>query len=314
MSDSCRICSQPGTHKMGAYLFCDVHYHRVQRKRSGVWQADVASIMLLIVFILLIIGLEQWLQPVFSPASLLAAGVIMAVVPAIIWLAFFYRRDRMEPEPKGLVLQMYLMGGLLAAAVGIPLVEELFGVSSWLSGSPVWAQLLGGLLIVGMTHEFLKYAAVRFSVYNSQEFDECSDGVVYMTAVGLGYATVLNINFVAASGGVALGSGAIRIVLTTLAHAAFAGVTGYFLGRQKFEERPLWWMPAGVLSAAALNSLFFFFRGMLSQGSLSDYGGMARPWIGLALAVVLTAVVTLFLSRAIHRDIQALLAAEEGSS
>ncbi|MFQ5422223.1 MAG: PrsW family glutamic-type intramembrane protease, partial [Anaerolineae bacterium] len=112
--------------------------------------------------------------------------------------------------------------------------------------------------------------------------------------------------------GVALGSGAIRIVLTTLAHAAFAGVTGYFLGRQKFEQRPLWWMPAGVLTAAALNSLFFFFRGMVSQGSLSDNGGMARPWIGLGLAVVLTTVITVFLSRTIHRDIQALLAAEEG--
>ncbi len=309
MSQPCRICEQPSAHKMGAYSFCDLHYEHAQRERSGVWQADAISIALLALFVVVVIGLESWLQPQFSPGGLLLTGVIIAVIPSVIWLAFFYRRDRLEPEPKGMVVQLFILGGLLAAAVGLPLVEDVFAVSNWLGSSPIWAQLLGGLLIVGFTHEFLKYAAVRFSVYNSQEFDECSDGAVYTTAAGLGYATVLNIHFVVASGGVALGTGSIRIVLTMLAHAAFAGISGYFLGRQKFEKRPFWWMPLGLFIAAGLNSLFFFFRSMLSQG---DFGGAARPWIGLALAVALTAVTTWFLSRAMRRDIESLLAAEEG--
>ena len=114
-------------------------------------------------------------------------------------------------------------------------------------------------------------------------------------------------------GGVALGSGAIRIVLTTLAHAAFAGIIGYFLGRQKFEKRPLWWMPAGLLLAAAVNSLFFFFRGMLSSGSIQAGGGAANPWLGLILAIVLTGVITAFVSRAIHNNVvETLAAAGEG--
>src|SRR5690606_5723610 len=118
----------------------------------------------------------------------------------------------------------------------------LFDVPGWLSGSPAWAQLLGGFLIVGMTQEFLKYAAVRFSVYDAADFNEAIDGIIYTTAVAIGYALVLNIDFVVSSGGVDLGSGAIRMVLTTLAQASFAGVSGYFLGRMKFEKRPLWWM------------------------------------------------------------------------
>jgi protease PrsW len=107
-----------------------------------------------------------------------------------------------------------------------------------------------------------------FSVYHSAEFDEAIDGIIYTTAAAIGYATVLNINFVLSSGGVGLGNGAIRITLTTLAHASFAGIVGYFLGRMKFEKRPLWWMPLGLLIAASLNSLFVYLRGTLSQGGM----------------------------------------------
>lgn len=269
------------------------------RQRSSLWQADIASIVLLILFVLLIFGLEAWLQPQFTPTTLVITGILMALVPAVVWLAFFYRRDRLEPEPKHLVLQMVILGGLLASAVGLPVVEGVFDVPAWLSSSPAWAQLLGGFLIVGMTQEFLKYAAVRFSVYYAADFDEAIDGIIYTTAVAVGFAVVLNINFVISSGGVDLGSGAIRMVLTTLAQASFAGIVGYFLGRMKFEKRPLWWMPLGLTIAAALNSLFYYLRGTLSQGSL----GMINSWIGLLLAAVLAGAITWFLSRSIRRDL-----------
>ena len=269
------------------------------RQRSGLWQADFASIVLLIVFVLAIFGLDTWLKPEFTPTTLVITGVFMALVPAVVWLAFFYRRDRLEPEPKHLVLQMVILGSLLASAVGVPMIDGLFDVPNWLNGSPAWAQLLGGFLIVGMAQEFLKYAAVRFTVYQSAEFDESVDGIIYTTAVAVGYALVLNINFVVSSGGVDLGSGAIRMVLTTLAQASFAGVVGYFLGRMKFEKRPIWWMPLGLTVAAALNSLFYFLRGNLSQGSL----GTANTWLGLLLAAVLAGVITWFLSRSIQHDL-----------
>ena len=269
------------------------------RQRSGLWQADIASIVLLILFVLAIFGLETWLQPQFTPTTLLLTGILMALVPAVVWLAFFYRRDRLEPEPKHLVLRMVILGGLLASAVGLPVVENLFAVPQWLSSSPTWAQLLGGFFIVGMTQEFLKYAAVRFSVYHSADFNESIDGIIYTTAVAVGFAVVLNINFVVSSGGVDLGSGAIRMVLTTLAQASFAGVVGYFLGRMKFEKRPLWWMPLGLTIAALLNSLFNFLRGTLSQGGL----GTVNTWMGLVLAAALAGVITVFLSRSIQHDL-----------
>lgn len=275
----------------------------VPRERGSIWQADVASIVVLVLFVLLLFGIERFIDPNFNDTGLILTGIVLALIPAAIWLSFFYRRDRLEPEPKHMVFRVFLLGGLLAGAVGVPLVNEFFEIPQWLSSSSFVTQLLAGWLIVGTIQETLVYSAVRFSVYDTDEFDEETDGVVYATAAGIGYATVLNILFVVNSGGVALGNGGIRIVLTTIAHAAFAGVIGYFLGRQKFEKRPLWWMPAGVMLAALVNSIFFYLRGMLSSGSLSATGGAANPWIGLVLAIVLTGVVTYLISTAIHNNV-----------
>ena len=100
----------------------------VPRERGSVWQADVASIIILVVFVVIVYGIEQFIQPSFTASGLLITGIILAIVPAIIWLAFFYRRDRLEPEPKHMVFRLFLLGGLLAAAIGVPLVDNVFEV------------------------------------------------------------------------------------------------------------------------------------------------------------------------------------------
>jgi RsiW-degrading membrane proteinase PrsW (M82 family) len=266
---------------------------------ASVWQADIWSVVALVVFVLVVYWLDNAIQPVFTGSSLLITGVVLSLVPAAIWLAFFYRRDRREPEPKGMVFRVFLLGGLLAAAVGIPALDNVFQIDGWINGSAL-SQLLGGILVVGFTQEFLKYAAVRFTMFGSAEFDECVDGIIYATAAGLGYAAVLNIAFVVDSGGVDLGAGIVRITITSLAHASFGGVTGYFLGREKFGSKPVWWTAAGVGLAAVLNGVFFYLRNAaIAQGGISASGGQLSRWLGLILAAVLATVITGVLSRLI---------------
>ncbi len=40
----------------------------------------------------------------FSDGGLILLGIVLAFTPAVLWLAFFYRMDRAEPEPKRLVI------------------------------------------------------------------------------------------------------------------------------------------------------------------------------------------------------------------
>jgi RsiW-degrading membrane proteinase PrsW (M82 family) len=250
----------------------------VTKDRKGLWTSGVVEIGGVLAFSALVAFLAWLIKPRFSGTPLIVVGTILALVPATLWMAFFYRQDRLEPEPKRYVIAVFLLGMLLCNAVAIPLVEGLFDVKSWLSTN-TWTHIVGSVLVIGMVQEFLKYAAVRYSVYMTPEFDERIDGVVYGTAAGLGFATVLNVNYVIANGGVDLYMGVLRMAVTTLAQASFAGVTGYFLGRAKFEVEPVWWQTLGVVLAAVLNGLFGWARGEITQVGLN-----VNPWWGLLLA------------------------------
>lgn len=288
----CCVCQQPVANNaphLGNRAYCPEHWAKLSHTRGSVWRSGVIYVIAIALFALAAALVLNSVRPQLGQAGLVVAGVVLALVPAALWLAFFYVQDRLEPEPKGYVLGVFVLGALLAAAVSIPVLSGLFRVQEWL-GRSLLTDLLGAILVVGFVQEFLKYAAVRYSVYNSAEFDERLDGVLYGTAAGLGFATALNIYYVVASGGVALPMAAVQVTVTALAQASFAGVTGYFLGRAKFEEEPVWWLAAGLTLAATLNGVFHVLLGNLVRSGSALTGQTVNPWLGLALATALAAV------------------------
>jgi RsiW-degrading membrane proteinase PrsW (M82 family) len=304
MPDQCRVCDEPATHVVGSEAYCDRHYERATRRADAHWRVDLLSIAVLAIFLAVVSVLDAALRPNLSGIALSATGIVLAVVPAAIWLAFFYRRDRREPEPRSMVIGVAILAALVGAAVVIPLLSNVLAVQTWLPRSPA-VNLLGSILVVGAVEAFAVYAIVRFSVYGSAEFDERVDGIVYGSAAGIGLATALNVEFIVASGGADLGAAAIRVVMTALAQASFGGVIGYCLGRQKFDERPIWWMPLGVAVAAVLNGVFTFLRGTTAAGGISGTSpGVVGPWLGLGLAAALAIAVTVVLSTLIRRQLR----------
>jgi len=304
---TCCVCNEPATRQIGARGFCDKHFASATRERKHAWLNQAYLVGGLVVFVGLVYLLDKTLHPALSGTALVLAGALLALVPATIWMVFFYLQDRLEPEPKGYLLGVFLLGALLAAAVGSPLVDNVFHVSKWLYADTL-TTILGGILVVGFTQEFLKFAAVRFSVYQSREFDEATDGVIYATAAGLGYATVLNLQFILTSGGASLGASVISMAVVALAQASFAAISGYFLGRAKFEHHSIWGLPLGVSLAAVVNGLFNWLRGNLVQTGISLGRASVNPWMGLllaALVAIATTGITLWLVR---RNIQAALA------
>lgn len=288
----CCICETPVQGEpqlIGNRPYCGTCYAKVVRNRSSLWWASLAGLAGLVAFVALVAFLAGLTRPHLQGLGLVLAGVILSLVPALVWGALFYIQDVQEPEPKQVVLSVFLLGALLARAVGMPVVNDLFRVPQWINAGPLY-HILAAVLVVGFTQQFLIYAAVRYSVFNSAEFDERVDGVVYGTAAALGYATMLNVQYVVASGGLDLVSGIIRITVTALALASFGGLSGYFLGRCKFEDEPLWWMPAGLTLAAVLDGLFTYVRGEITTTAIGLKGGGYNPWPGLLLGAAVTVV------------------------
>ena len=161
------------------------------KQRGAWWQSSIMAIVALIVFVAVVVGLDAALKPDLTGTALILVGVLLAIIPAVLWLVFFYLQDRLEPEPKKEVAKIFIVGLALAGAIGIPLTYQVFHVQEWLYRGPV-PLVLGSFFIVGAIEAFIVYAAVRFFIYDSPEFDERTDGIVYATAAGLGYATALN--------------------------------------------------------------------------------------------------------------------------
>jgi len=306
MEQVCCVCQKPvgdDAPRLGRRVYCAEHYAKVQHNRGSVWRSSIVTLVALVFFAIFVGLVDRWISWEMAGAALVLAGVILALVPAVIWLIFFYLQDLLEPEPKRYVLGVFFVGGLLASAIGIPVVRNLFRVPDWIGYS--WlVNLLGSILIVGFVQEFLKYASVRYTVYLLPEFDERMDGILYGTAAGLGYATMLNILYVINSGGVNLGIGVIHIVVTAMAQASFAGITGYFLARAKFEDEPAWWLSLGLTIAAVLNGVFTVIIGGVTRTRAVMVGPGAMPWWSLVLGALvagLTLAVLLYLMRRVTR-------------
>jgi RsiW-degrading membrane proteinase PrsW (M82 family) len=194
---------------------------------------------------------------------------------------------------------------VLAEAIARPLIRDLFEVQSWLYDSALTG-ILGSIFVVGFIQEFLKYAGVRYTVYSSPEFDERIDGIIYGAAIGLGFATMLNVRYVVDNNGVNLGVGAIQVAVNALAHASFSGVVGYFLGRAKFERMGPVWLPLGVSLAAVLNGVVTYaLREVPELGSGFSY----NPWYGLVLAAIVAGATFVILFAVMRRINAATLAA-----
>ena len=214
---------------------------------------------------------------------------IMAGIPAVLWLGFFYLMDRHEPEPKQLVAGVCVLGALIAAPLADfvqaqavpPVALAVHGLSPFSLD-----RVLHAVLVVGLSQEMCKYAVVRYTVYMSKEFDEPMDGIVYMMACGTGFAVWVNYHRLSGQNHeVYLSIGAAQAVVTTLAHASFAGLLGYVLGRAKFSRRgaPVrgTLMMLGLVGSAALNGQFTIVENWVLSSGLAQHS-----WYGVGYAAI----------------------------
>jgi protease PrsW len=255
----------------------------VAHNRQGFWLAAAVELGGLLLFVAIFNLLDSVGDGLDGP-GLILLGLLMSLVPALLWLGFFYRLDRLEPEPKSKLFGVFALGALATAAVAYPLLEGFFEVDQWLYSS-TGTQFIGGILVVGFIQAAVVYLVVRYGIYTDPEFDERVDGVIYAVAAGLGMATVINFFYVMEHGGVDLGIGSIQMVVTALAHASFAGILGYFLGQARFERTPIYYLPAGLALVATLNGVFFLLEDRVTTAGLG-----VNPWNGLILALIMAAI------------------------
>ncbi len=174
-------------------------------------------------------------------------GIIAAgLAPGVALLSYFYLKDRYQPEPIGMVIRSFVLGGLLVFPIMVieyALQDEAI-LQDWFSKS---------FLATGLLEEFAKWFIVIYTAYHHAEFDQRYDGIVYATAVSLGFASIENIFYLFSYG---IHAALWRALLPVSSHGLFGVIMGYYIGKAKFSVTPRKWLGIALLTATLLHGFY----------------------------------------------------------
>lgn len=156
----------------------------------------------------------------------------LALAPGASIILFIYLKDKHEREPVGLLIKSFLFG-ILSIFITL-ILSGIINQFITINEQDVSEQAVHAFLIVALVEEFSKFIFVRGILYRNKNFNEPFDGIVYAVMVSMGFATFENILYVADGG---IQTAILRMFTAVPAHASFAILMGYYLGKAKFEHK-----------------------------------------------------------------------------
>lgn len=179
----------------------------------------------------------------------------LALAPGAAVILYIYLKDKHEREPLSLLLVSFFYGclsTLITLSISWP-VNFLILTKE----DDVIHQFVNAFFKVALIEEFSKFIFVRFVLYYNKNFNEPFDGIVYAVMVSMGFAMVENIIYVFQYG---FATGVLRTFTAVPAHAAFAILMGYFLGKAKFTHRKeLYFSVIALLTPTLFHGAYDYF-------------------------------------------------------
>ena len=231
----------------------------------GFWVAGLSVIGLTSVMSVLLAALETAMGGQWSPMWRGVVAVALVLIPALLWLAVFFREDVLEPEPHQYVIGVFVLGVIAGGGLLTPVLRML-DVPTWVQ-SETWQGLLGSM-VQGVVIAGVVWLGVRVTVFPTAEFDERIDGMIYAIAMALGLATADGLALVLASEMRGLAALAATVTVDTLLMVAMGMVVGFALGGLKPGQMPgfavaaalvgsgvLWWLHDVLRVVIVLDSL-----------------------------------------------------------
>lgn len=203
----------------------------------------------------------------------------LALAPGIAIGLYIYLKDKHEPEPLSLLLISFLYG---CASIFVTLIISYpLDVLLALRIDSVVDQFANAFFKVALVEEFSKFVFIRFILYRNKNFNEPFDGIVYAIMVGMGFATLENVLYVFQFG---FTTGIVRMFTAVPAHATFAILMGYFLGKAKFtHRREIAYSITALLVATAFHGAYDYFL------FISFIPGL---WLGALISLIIALILS----------------------
>ncbi len=234
----------------------------------------------------------------------LAIVVIVALVPAVLYLLWIRSAEIHQREPLSSIGAVFVYG--LTVALGLAFVLEVVavGLLDSLTQGTMDVQLVNIILAIifaPIIEEFTKLTGV-FAIRH--RLTEPENGLVYGAAVGLGFAFGENVlyysNSLAAGVELFIITVIARTLTSTLLHTSASAISGFGVSRsvcfRSWYGTPKSWMPY-YLAAVAMHSVFNFLATLGTD--IMPNAGDQISYLALFLSVVLVWTTVRYIRRKI---------------
>ena len=160
----------------------------------------------------------------------------ITMAPPLFLLFMIYQADKVEKEPAGRLIRLFVLGML--SCIPAAIIEGLLcGVLDMIMpDANLLYLLIENFLIIAMAEEGVKYLITKTQTWNHKAFDYRFDGIVYAVVVSLGFAFFENIFYVFGDESAFVIAG-MRAITSIPGHCTFGIMMGYYYGEAKYAEK-----------------------------------------------------------------------------
>lgn len=289
----CTVCEAPNpTHEYGHRSYCETHFRTLYEDFPLLWRTSTVVFGVILVMVVALLLIDVLLGNRLSDTWRFVISVGVSVLPGMLWFFLLYRtasRARVHvPEPLPILA---IAAVFLAAAAIHPFLASLLQLETWLSQTASTTRLIGLILLEGFPQAFLFYAAILFIAWRSVDFCRRVDGVLFTIVLGIGYSSTLNLAYALDHPTLAVLNGNLRLLTMQAAHLASGLALGYFVGHNRFEDMPPYFLAIGVSSSAILGGLMLYAGSELNNTGLGITQTGFSPWPGLVVGMLALAVI-----------------------
>jgi len=162
--------------------------------------------------------------------------ILAAVLPSLVLVGYILFKDREHPEPPRYLLKAFLFG-MLSTVFSLFFSGPLMALGAY-SAEPVSVMDHFRVALFGaaLPEELAKLLLLMLLLRHNPYFDEYFDGIVYAVCIGMGFAFVENIGYLAKAGDYWMNAGIMRGIISVPGHYAFAVLMGYFYSLAAFSK------------------------------------------------------------------------------
>ncbi|MCA9352520.1 PrsW family intramembrane metalloprotease [Patescibacteria group bacterium] len=200
--------------------------------------------------------------------------LVTGVIPTVLWLFFWLREDRFQPEPRGLLILTFIAGALCTFLV-LPAEH--------------WVKALGvvgteRVLMFAAFEEIAKFGVVFLIDFHSSYLDEPIDYAIYLITGALGFAAAENVMFLLEPSlqqdiSFIIETGTLRFLGASILHSVLGAILGLTIGFVFYKKRitKVLFGAIGLLIVIILHTIFNSF--IIKYVEINGYLTLAILWL-----------------------------------